>query len=152
MFVVQPQVVPMETVDVFRDFLRSTLQQVLQGDEPGILATSRIVLVARLALHHFDGFWSILEACSSSRFEEALDVLTGVLSDRLDCVVETELRKVIAIVCLGMVNRVPSRDCLVAVLPRVICICVQVSCVQQESVGSIILTLPGQGTLVTHPF
>nr|CAB3256568.1 importin-11-like [Phallusia mammillata] len=121
------KVSPHETATVFHLYLRNTLEQVLHPEAYGILATNRLILIARLALHHAEGFWSVVEDLGGQRSGEVVDKLTQILCERIDTVAATLERKVLALASLVILDRLlRDQQALKICLPRALTVCVQV--------------------------
>lgn len=99
----------------------------LRPDAYGVLATSRLVLIARLALHNAHGFWAIVTKFGGARTAEVVDALTHILCDRIDTAAATLERKVLALASLVILDRLlEDRQAVKTCLPRALTVCVQV--------------------------
>ena len=120
------QIAPTETPFVFQQYLRDTIQHVLRSDDSTILATSRIIVVSRLAFHNTPAFWNLFVQQSGDQANEAVLEFLKVVSFNIDSVVETIQRKVIALACFAQLERFTNADTLQRALAYVMSVCIQV--------------------------
>ena len=121
------QIAPTETPFVFQQYLRDTIQHVLCNDDGTVLATSRLLVVSRLAFQNTAGFWNLFTQQSGQQSTEAVLAFLKVVCDRIDSVVDTGQRKLVALASLTLLERFTDRDALQRALSCALSVCIQVT-------------------------
>ena len=120
------QIAPTETPFVFQQYLRDTIQQVLCSDDGSILATSRLLVISRLAFQNTAAFWNLIVQQSGDRSTEAVLAYLKVVCERVDSVVNTEQRKVVALASLVLLEKFTEPVSLQRALSFVLPVTIQV--------------------------
>ncbi|XP_076823521.1 importin-11-like [Clavelina lepadiformis] len=120
------QVAPAVVPEIFQQYVRDNIQHVLTDETTTILSTARMVLIARLALLNPSAFWNLLQRQTGQQIGNALMALTKIFNDRIDCVIETEPRKAVAMASLSILDQYAQSEPVRHSLPQIMCLCVQV--------------------------